>query len=426
MTRYNTEITRGQFNNYSIRGERPDGTPLWNPAKIKTIEYTLRKFGKKPNVFTTRGLLSLILPDDLYYECKNDKHPNEPIVKIHSGVIIEGAFDKTIIGGSHKSLIQVIHKEYGVEFAANFIDNIQFVTSGWLATSGFTVSLEDCMITSEENITSIKSTLTECYTKAQGIEEGTINPGIREVRVTGALSQAKDIGMRIAKGAMKKTNNLLATVDSGAKGDYFNIAQITGLLGQQNLEGERVPKTLNHGKRTLPHYPFGEMEKEREYESRGFIADSFIRGLRPESYFFHAMSGREGICDTATRTADSGYVQRRIVKACEDIQVQYDGTVRDATKKIYQFSYDGTNLDPTKTVKVRGKQQVCDIGRLADRLNKTYEVKSTQIEPIARAECEREQSESSETEYSDSDTDTERIRVQVPKMDEFSEIEDVY
>jgi DNA-directed RNA polymerase beta' subunit len=77
----------------------------------------------------------------------------------------------------------------------------------------------------------------------------------------------------------------------------FNISQITGLLGQQNLLGQRVPQTLNNGQRTLPHYPFEDLGMEMEYESRGFVASSFICGLNPKEFFFHAMSGREGCCD---------------------------------------------------------------------------------------------------------------------------------
>ena len=133
--------------------------------------------------------------------------------------------------------------------------------------------------------------------EAEGVKETTVHPNIREVRINAALNKAKDIGLRIAKDSLSKNNNFLSTVQSGSKGDFFNIAQIAGLLGQQNLKGRRVPLSLNHGKRSLPHYPFGEMIPEMEYESRGFIDRGFLRGLTPRQFYFHAMSGREGICD---------------------------------------------------------------------------------------------------------------------------------
>ena len=86
-------------------------------------------------------------------------------------------------------------------------------------------------------------------------------------------------------------------MNSGSKGDFFNIAQVTGLLGQQNLMGKRVTPVLNNGKRTLPHYPMENLPIEMEYESRGFISSSFIRGLNPKEFYFHAGSGREGCTD---------------------------------------------------------------------------------------------------------------------------------
>jgi DNA-directed RNA polymerase II subunit RPB1 len=297
MTRRDFELSRSQFSNICMKGERIDGSILFNGNRIKTIEKVLKQNGKKASIFNGRGLISLILPENFNYEKKNGAHPDEPVVKIKQGVFLEGAFDKNTLGSSHGSIIQILNKEYGTRITANFIDNMQFIGNAWLMVHGFSIGLEDCMITSEDSVMAIKNKLTECYIKAAGIEESTLNEGIREVRVTAAMSQAKDIGMKIAKDAMKKDNNFLVTVTSGAKGDYFNIAQITGLLGQQNLEGKRVTPSLSHGKRTLPHYPHDNLTKEREYESRGFIRNSFIRGLTPHEFFFHAMSGREGISD---------------------------------------------------------------------------------------------------------------------------------
>ena len=381
MTKNNEKLTKSQFFDISMTGKM-NGKPLWSPEKIKTIQKVL-KMNKKPlEIYTGRGLFSLILPDDFIYEKHNDAHPDEPIVKIYMGVVYEGAFDKTILGSSHNSLIQVIHKEYGVDTAAEFISNIQFITNSWLLVNGFSIGLEDCLVTSHESQIKIQDKISKCYIEADGIESTTHNPGIREVRITAALSKAKDVGMRIAKDSMSANNNLLSTVYSGSKGDFFNIAQLTGLLGQQNLLGQRVPHTLNNGTRTLPHYPFGKLSKEDEYESRGFIKNSFIIGLTPQEYFFHAMSGREGICDTAMGTAKSGYIQRRIIKVCEDIQVQYDGSVRDTTGNIYQMCYGDNGMDPTQTVKVGDAQQICDISRMVNRLNLQFEIKEEIKEEI--------------------------------------------
>ena len=140
---------------------------------------------------------------------------------------------------------------------------------------------------------------------------------------------------------------------SGSKGDFFNIAQVTGLLGQQNITGKRIEPMISQGKRSLPHYPFAGLTKEMEYESRGFVRHSFIHGLNPQEFYFHAMSGREGVTDTAMGTSKSGYIQRRIVKCLEDMQIQYDGTVRNTSGFIYQTAYGHDGMDTKHTIKVK-------------------------------------------------------------------------
>jgi len=369
MSKDNEPLSRNQFNDITTCGERPDGSSLWNPEKIKNIERVLKQFGKKPVVYNGRGLLSLLFPDDLYYENKNGACPEEPVVRIHKGVLVEGVFDKNIIGKAHNSLIQILNKEYGGKIAANFIDNIHFIGNAWMSVHGFSVGLLDCLVTSDQITASINGTLALCYAKAEGIENVTQNPGIREVRVMGALNQAKDAGMRISKNGLDPKNNFLTTINSGAKGDFFNLGQITSALGQQHKDGQRINPQCNHGTRTLPHYPFGQLSKEREYESRGFIRNSFIHGLEPEEFFFHAISGREGIIDTALGTAQTGYLQRRMVKSMEDIITQSDGTVRDTSNKVYQNCYGKSGFDMTKTVLVDGEQQFCNVDRLVNRLN---------------------------------------------------------
>ena len=298
MTKENLPITESQFFDISMSGEC-NGRSLWSAERVKTISSVLEMKGKKPNVYNGRGLISLLLPDDFIYDKKNDADPKEPVVRIYRGVFYEGALDKNILGISHNSIIQVLNKEYGSSVASEFISNIQFVSNSWLLVNGFSIGLEDCLINSPESVIKIQDKISRCYVEAEGIEAATHNPGIREVRITASLNKAKDVGMKIAKDSMSLDNNLLSTVHSGSKGDFFNIAQLTGLLGQQNLLGKRVVPTLNHGKRTLPHYSFDKMNKQDEYESRGFVRHSFIEGLSPQEYFFHAMSGREGICDTA-------------------------------------------------------------------------------------------------------------------------------
>jgi DNA-directed RNA polymerase beta' subunit len=298
MTKDDKKLTKSQFFDLAMKLYKPtdkgdDYGGLYSPERIKEISKILKKYGKKSSPYTGRGLLSLLLPNDFIYERKT----SIDTLKIERGVIYEGTFEATSLGRSHNSIIQILNKEYGKDIAVDFVNNIQFAANNWLQYYGFSIGLQDCMITSLENTSKIEDAIEKCYIEAKGVEKTTKNDGIKEVRISAALNKAKDIGMRIAKNGMTKNNNLLSTVGAGSKGDFFNIAQITGILGQQNLKIGRVPKQLNNCSRTLPHYQFGDLSIKEEFESRGFIKNSFIHGLNPQEFFFHAMSGREGICD---------------------------------------------------------------------------------------------------------------------------------
>jgi len=394
MTKGVKKLTKSQFFDISMKFPRApwsthnsksiDGM-MTTYEIIDTIEHVKNIFkekNKKIPCYSCYALISLFLPNDFIYEKTNDTNPEEPTVKIWRGVLYEGTLDKSIIGASHNSIHQLLYKEYSPEAATHFIDCIQFTTNAYLLIEGFTVGLGDCLIsqtTNKEGVTKedeIRDVIQKCYIEAEGIKQTTTHPIIKEIRINGALSKAKDIGLRIAKDALDKDNNFLSTVLSGSKGDFFNIAQITGLLGQQNLKGQRIPLMLNHGKRSLPHYPFDELDPEIEYESRGFIDRGFLRGLNPRQFFFHAMTGREGISDTAMGTATSGYMQRRIIKLTEDMKIQEDGSVRDIPGKIYQIYYGQNGVDPSTTISVDGEQEICNISRMVAKLNMKHEVKN--------------------------------------------------
>tara|TARA_Y100000389_G_scaffold202280_1_gene247137 strand:+ start:744 stop:4703 length:3960 start_codon:yes stop_codon:yes gene_type:complete len=326
---------------------------------IEKIRYIESKCDK---VYTTYNLFSLILPNDLNYIKKD--------VKIINGILEQGVINKSIIGSSHNSLLQILVKEYGEDAALNFINNVQFLAYAYILHHGFTISIADCISTKSNKINNV---IDKCFLEAKGIEHSITDKRICEVKVNASLSKGRDNGMKIAKDALGKSNNFIATVTSGSKGDYFNIAQITGLLGQQNLSGKRIPYTLNNNKRSLPHYSFKIKDKETEYESKGFIKNSFIHGLNPREFWFHSLTGREGITDTAMKTATSGYIQRRIIKLSEDVLINYDSTVRNSSKNIIQFQYGDDNLDACKTVIIDGIPQICDIKRLVYNLNEKFD-----------------------------------------------------
>ncbi len=153
------------------------------------------------------------------------------------------------------------------------------------------------------------------------------------------LNKARDEAGASAQRSLSESNNLKAMVTAGSKGTFINISQMTACVGQQNVEGKRIP--YGFVDRTLPHFT----KDDYGPESRGFVENSYLRGLTPQEFFFHAMGGREGLIDTAVKTSETGYIQRRLVKAMEDVMVKYDGTVRNSLGDVIQFLYGEDGMD---------------------------------------------------------------------------------
>lgn len=309
------------------------------------------------NVYNGTGLLSCVFPPNF---CFRDGD-----IEIDDGILVSGILTKKHLGATNSSLVKYIYNDLGKDACENFIDNIQFVCVSWITSRGFTINAGDCLRTKD-----VSSIIARCFVEAEGHRRTVRDPRIREGKIIQSLSKAKDIGMKIAKEALGPNNNFVTTVNAGSKGDFFNIAQITGLLGQQTVMDGRIKPVLNNRTRSIPHFPRQSTTMEDEYKSRGFITSSFERGLDPIEFFFHAMSGRKGVCDTAMATATSGYNMRRIVKLTEDITVHYDGTVRDLTGRRFQTTYGDVGYDPTKLVRVDGQHRVCNIENLVRRLEK--------------------------------------------------------
>jgi DNA-directed RNA polymerase II subunit RPB1 len=305
-----------------------------------------------PFEYNSVYLISVVFPNNFSYKSSN--------VEIVHGIIVRGFLTKAELGSRPHSIMAYLHKYYSPQIALKCFSNIQHIANAWLAIVGFSVGIEDCMMTTELNI---RSAVEKSFVNNDLLQSTVMDKDILESRICVNLGSAKDVGMRIAKDALRSDNNFLSTVMSGSKGDFFNIAQITGLLGQQYVEGRRIQKTLVCGTKTLPH------TMTNDYKARGFIASSFYKGLDPVEFWFHAESGREGVCDTSMKTATSGYVQRKMVKVCEDIRVQYDRTVRNSSGHIIQFMYGGDGLCPTECMsskKAKNGLGICDISYILD------------------------------------------------------------
>ena len=315
-----------------------------------------------------RLLLSCLFPKNFFYQNENEIDIQEKTVVVEKGVLRTGAFRKKDLN----KIISLLYLEYNVETAKNFVNNIQFMAINYLLTCSFTIGIKDCILPK----TNIQYDISKALIKAKSIEESLKNEKLKEIYTMYSLGSARDTGLSIAKKSLDQSNNFISTVISGAKGDFFNIAQITGLLGQQSVGGGRIKYTLSNQTRSLPHYPLKESDWDDDdrFESKGFIKGCFAKGLSPREYFHHSLTGREGITDTAMKTATSGYIQRRMIKFSEDVHVSNDGTVRNLNNNIIEFAYGNNFLNSSNTIIKNDKIVPVDMQRLIQKINCDYEI----------------------------------------------------
>jgi DNA-directed RNA polymerase subunit A' len=164
-----------------------------------------------------------------------------------------------------------------------------------------------------------------------------------EIKIMEVLADARDNAGEVATQYLDPFNNVFIMARTGARGNILNITQMAALLGQQSVRGERIRR--GYGDRTLPHFKPGDVGPE----ARGFVKSSFVGGLTPIEVFFHAAGGREGLVDTAVRTSQSGYMQRRLINALQDLRVEYDLTVRTPNNSVVQLVYGDDGIDPSKS-----------------------------------------------------------------------------
>ena len=276
-------------------------------------------------------------------------------IKIHNGIMKSGQIDKGVLGANSKGLIQTIYNDFGYKKAVNFINNLQNIVTDYMKLSSYSVGISD-LIADDETNNKISNILREKKEKVRDLmnethlgilknEKGNTNDIEFETKVNELLNKARDEAGKIGKDSLSQDNRFVIMVNAGSKGSTLNIAQMISCLGQQNVDGKRIPYGFEN--RTLPHYT----KYDDSPEARGFVESSFIQGLTPEELFFHAMGGRVGLIDTAVKTSQTGYIQRRLIKSTEDLKVAYDMTVRNGKNKIIQFEYGYDNFDPMKVEK---------------------------------------------------------------------------
>ncbi len=311
----------------------------------------MSKLPKKEYV-TGKEIFSAILPDDFGYIGKS-KSAEEPELIIEKGKLISGIMDKNNLGEGSGLLLRNIHKKYGEKYAVEFIGRIFRLGIAVLMKRGFTTTVSDTDLP-EKVDGDIKHLLDvsrqEVNDLIRAYKEGTLDsfPGrtlreTLELKIMEVLNRARnEAGIMVLRNADRSSHTMLMAL-SGARGTTINLAQMAATVGQQALRGKRIEK--GYSQRTLSCFEKNDMGPE----AHGFIKNCFKKGLSPSEFFFQAMVGRDSLMDTALRTPKSGYLYRRLANAMQDLKIDYDHTVRDASKRIIQFMYGEDGLDVSKS-----------------------------------------------------------------------------
>lgn len=320
-----------------------------------------------------KKIFSIFLPDELNltykasicdrggdcHEC--DRWTDEQCeidarVVIEDGELKEGVIDSASYEAlSDCYILDWIVKNQGSDAAREFLDDTTRLAISIIKDFGFTTSLSDEEIP-EEAQEQIRGLLDDAREDVQELievyERGELEqlPGrslreTLEMRIMELLAETRDRTGEIAEDYLGLDNDAVVMARTGARGSMLNLTQMAGCVGQQSVRGERPSR--GYEGRSLSHFKAGDLSDD----ARGFARSSYKGGLNPTEFFFHAMGGREGLVDTAVRTAQSGYMQRRLINALQDLRVEHDGTVRDDHDNVVQFEYGEDSVDPARSDK---------------------------------------------------------------------------
>jgi len=295
--------------------------------------------------FTGKEIFQLLLPKDFTFNYKG-KTGQEVVIK--NGKIVSGVID---VEGMSGKLLNEIFLRYGPQKAREYIDNSTKLSINMLMKYGFSVGIDeqDLPDKAKEELKAMLSRVevdVDELIKSYGRGELKIIPGKSkeeslEEYIMVELGKARTTAGKIAEHYVGE-NSAVMMARTGARGSLLNLTQMAGCVGQQAVRGSRIKR--GYHSRTLSHFKKGDVSAE----ASGFVRSNFKRGLRPTEYFFHSMGGREGLVDTAIRTGRSGYMQRRLINAMQDLVVYPDRTVRGDGGVIVQFVYGEDGVDPMK------------------------------------------------------------------------------
>ncbi|CAF3588067.1 unnamed protein product [Rotaria sp. Silwood1] len=348
---------------------------------------------KPKPLWTGKQLFSLILPREINCVRTNSQHsydedsgpykwisPSDTKVLIENGRLLSGILCKKTLGTSTGSLGHIVFMEYGHQIAGQLYYHIQLVVNNWLMLEGHSVGIADTIV-DQQTYETIQTTIKKAKNEVNKVIElahrtsleRTPGNSLRQTFeniVNSLLNSARDSTGSSAQRSLSDFNQFKAMVVSGGKGSSINIAQVIACVGQQSVEEKRISSGFKH--RTLPHFT----KDDYRPEAKGFVENSYLQGLTPVEFYFHAMGGREGLVDRAVQTAETCYIQRRLIKAMESIMVKYDGTVRNEIEQIIQFTYGedglaGENIEFQSIISLKPSnklfERLCKFDLLAEK-----------------------------------------------------------
>ncbi|KAJ1678800.1 DNA-directed RNA polymerase III subunit C1 (rpo31), partial [Spiromyces aspiralis] len=243
--------------------------------------------------------------------------PADGYMIIRNSEIMCGTLDKSIVGdGKKRSIFFVILRDYGTIDAAKIMNRLSKLSARWSCNQGFSIGLSDVMPGEklcERKDTMIANAYQQCDDLIHLRQTGKLEnlPGCDddetlEIKISGILSGVREAAGKICLEELSPYNAPLIMATCGSKGSPINVCQMVACVGQQIVNSKRV--TNGFTDRTLPHFE----RFTKSPDAKGFVKDSFYSGLTPTEFLFHAISGREGLVDTAVKTAETGYMQRRL------------------------------------------------------------------------------------------------------------------
>lgn len=357
ITRKDTFYDRAAFSLMcSYIGDGMESIDLPTPALIKPIELWTGKqlFSVlvRPNA-QARVFVNLIVKERIHVKDTETMCPRDGYVYFRNSELICGQLGKVTLGNGNKNgLFSVLLRDYNSEVAASCMNRLAKLSARWIGNHGFSIGIDDVQPGERLNQQK-KMTINDGYRRCSSFidlyenRKLTLKPGANaaetlEVEITEVLNEIRKTAGDVCMKELHWRNSPLIMSQCGSKGSAINISQMIACVGQQSVGGRRAPNGFID--RTLPHFPI----KSKSPAAKGFVANSFYTGLTATEFFFHTMGGREGLVDTAVKTAETGYMSRRLMKALEDLSLYYDQTVRSASGGIVQFIYGDDGMDPAK------------------------------------------------------------------------------